>query len=182
MNRSPRSLAVLLLVFSASAALAQFPVTPPPQGGAPQPGAVSRPAPTPARDRAATPSTGTSVMRGRMLAADGMPLRRAQVNVIAGTEAGVPQRRGATTDGDGKWEVTDLPAGRYTVSASKGGYVTVQYGQRRPFEPGTQVNVADGETVERLDRAGPPVRADLPGAIAQSGEGAHAARRRQCSI
>ena len=90
-------------------------------------------------------------MRGRVLAANGMPLRRAQVTVFAAAETGLSQRHGATTDGDGKWEITDLPAGRYTVSASKAGYVTIQYGQRRPFEQGTPVVVADAATVERLD-------------------------------
>jgi hypothetical protein len=91
-------------------------------------------------------------MRGRVVAADGSPLRRAQVNLTAVAEAGGPlPRRGSTTDEQGRWEVTDLPAARYTVSASKGGYVTVQYGQRRPFEPGTQVNVADAEKVEKID-------------------------------
>jgi hypothetical protein len=88
-------------------------------------------------------------MRGRVLAADGTPLRRAQITVIS------PQRtdlyRGATTDGDGKWEVTDLPGGRYTVSASKGGFATVMYGQHRPFQTGTQVVVAEAATVEHLD-------------------------------
>jgi protocatechuate 3,4-dioxygenase beta subunit len=147
----------LVLLLLASAAMAQVPATLPAQGGPPsfpgaaQPGAPPRPAPAPARDRAATPAPGTSVMRGRVLAADGMPLRRAQVNLLAALDAGVPQRRGATTDADGKWEVTDLPAGRYTVSASKAGYVTVQYGQRRPFEQGTQVVVAEGATIEHLD-------------------------------
>jgi hypothetical protein len=90
-------------------------------------------------------------MRGRVLAVNGMPLRRAQVTVFAAAETGLLQRHGTTSDGDGKWEITDLPAGRYTVSASKAGYVTIQFGQRRPFEQGTPVVVGDAATVERLD-------------------------------
>src|SRR5262249_47865682 len=35
----------------------------------------------------------------------------------------------------------------------KAGYVTQQYGQRRPFEPGTPVSLADGESIERIDFA-----------------------------
>jgi hypothetical protein len=136
-----------LLMLLASAMLAQSPVTP----GVPQPGAPPRATPAPPRDRTAPPTTGTSVMRGRVLTADGMPLRRAQVNVMASAQTGALQSRGTTTDADGKWEITDLPAGRYTVTASKGGYVTVQYGQRRPFQAGTQVVVADGATADRLD-------------------------------
>ena len=148
----------LVLCAWSSAALAQ---NPPPAGqggplapgGTPQPVGAPRPG-LPVRDRAtpAAPTTGTAVMRGRVLAADGSALRRAQVNLTAVAEAGGPlPRRGATTDEQGRWEVTDLPPARYTVSASKGGYVTVQYGQRRPFEPGTQVNLADAEKLEKID-------------------------------
>jgi hypothetical protein len=91
------------------------------------------------------------VLRGRVSSADGKPLRRAQISAFAASETGIAQRRGTTTDADGKWEITDLPAGRYTVTAAKAGYVTLQYGQRRPFEQGTPVVVADGAAAERLD-------------------------------
>lgn len=158
MTRSPGFLCVLLLSFFGAAAFAQG--LPPAGQGGPIPGGIAQPggAPRPGlpvRDRAtpAAPSTGTALMRGRILAPDGSPLRRAQVNLTATAEGstGPLPRRGATTDEQGRWEVTDLPAARYMVSASKGGYVTVQYGQRRPFEPGTQVNVADAQKVEKID-------------------------------
>jgi hypothetical protein len=42
-------------------------------------------------------------------------------------------------------------AGRYTLNAAKGSYVSLQYGQRRPFEPGKPVEVLEGQTIERLD-------------------------------
>jgi protocatechuate 3,4-dioxygenase beta subunit len=60
-------------------------------------------------------------------------------------------RRVTTTDGEGRYEFVELPAGRFSVSATKAGYVSLQYGQRRPFEAGTPLIVADGETVERID-------------------------------
>jgi protocatechuate 3,4-dioxygenase beta subunit len=106
------------------------------------------PRPTPPRDTAGAPQTGTATIRGRVLAQDGSPLRRAQVSVLA---EGAPLRRGTTTDGDGKYEFLELPAGRFTVSAVKTGYVTLQYGQRRPLEAGTPLSIADGQTVERID-------------------------------
>jgi protocatechuate 3,4-dioxygenase beta subunit len=77
-----------------------------------------------------------------------MPLRRAQVMAIAPEGQ---QRRVTTTDGEGRYEFVELPAGRFTVSATKAGYVTLQYGQRRPFEAGTPVTVTEGENVERID-------------------------------
>src|ERR1041384_4033992 len=101
-----------------------------------QTGQIAGPRPVlPARDNAARP-TGTARLRGRITDTSDQPLRRAVVT-IAATDVNV--RRVITTDEDGRYEFADLPAARYTVSASKGSYVTLQYGQRRPFEPGRPV-------------------------------------------
>jgi protocatechuate 3,4-dioxygenase beta subunit len=96
---------------------------------------------------------GSGRIRGRVLSADtGAPLRRAQILVAAG-QLGV--RRFTTTDADGRYEIVELAEGRYNVTASKGGYVTLQYGQRRAFEPGRPVAVADGQDVAQVDIALP---------------------------
>jgi protocatechuate 3,4-dioxygenase beta subunit len=90
---------------------------------------------------------GTSVIRGSIVAADtGTPLRRAQVRVSG---QGVPNRL-ATTDPQGRFEIKELPAGRYTVSALKAGFVTLQYGQRRPSESGTPIDLGEGQILEKL--------------------------------
>jgi hypothetical protein len=90
---------------------------------------------------------GTSVIRGTVVAADnGSPIRRAQVR-IAGSGA---QGRLATTDAEGRFEIRDLPGGRYTLSAAKGGFVSVQYGQRRPSESGTPLEIGEGQTLEKI--------------------------------
>jgi protocatechuate 3,4-dioxygenase beta subunit len=95
------------------------------------------------------PQTGTARVSGRVVAAQtGLPLRRAQVTAFT-TEG--QARRVATTDAEGRYEFLELPAGRFSIAASKAGYVQQQFGQRRPFEPGTPVTVANGETVERID-------------------------------
>ena len=120
--------------------------TVPPATGAARPG-------LPPRDAARPPATGTSRIRGRVAMPEtGAPLRRAEVMLIA-PEVGI--RRVVTTDTQGRYEFADLPEGRYTVSASKGGFVTLQFGQRRPFEPGHPVTVADGQTLEQVDFALP---------------------------
>ena len=156
MKMSPGSLALLGLLFVAPV-FAQGPPAGPPGGqapfpGAPQPAAPGRPA-LPPRDPAvaAAPVTGTAMLRGRVISAAGTALRRAQVSVNPATPTPSAQRRSATTDAEGRWEVTDLPAGRYMVQASKGGFVSMQYGQRRPFEPGKQIVLEDKQRLEQID-------------------------------
>ena len=137
---------VLCLAMMAPAGVtAQAPQTAAP-AGAQRPGLPPRDTPV-----ASKPATGK--IRGRVLAADtNAPLRRAQVTLLAG-QLGV--RRLTTTDGDGRYEFAEVAEGRYTISAGKGGYVTLQYGQRRAFEPGRQVAVADGQDLTQVDIALP---------------------------
>ncbi len=116
------------------------------------PAGTARPG-LPPRDTPLSKPAATGKIRGRVLAADtNAPLRRAQVTLLAG-QLGV--RRFTTTDADGRYEFADVAEGRYTVTAGKGGYVTLQYGQRRAFEPGRQVAVADGQDLTQVDIALP---------------------------
>lgn len=99
----------------------------------------------------AEPVKGTAVMRGVIVAADtGAPLRRAQVRVMGerGLSGGLAQ-----TDAQGRFEVTELAAGRYHVSVSKTGYVSQSYGQRRPNQPGTPIELSEGQRAERVNMA-----------------------------
>lgn len=106
----------------------------------------------PARD-ASAPKTGTAKILGRVTAADsGQPLRKAQVRAVAPE---IRESHSTSTDADGKFEFKDLPAGRYQVSVSKGSFVTLQYGQSRPFEAGKPLQIADGQVVEKVDFALP---------------------------
>ncbi len=50
-----------------------------------------------------------------------------------------------------RYEIKDLAAGRYQLNASKGSFVQLQYGQSRPFEPGKPLEVANGQTIEKVD-------------------------------
>src|SRR5947208_2027116 len=76
-----------------------------------------------------SPPTATAVIRGRVTGLDsGQPLRKAQVRVIQFDAGPGRENRTTTTDVDGRYEFTDLPAGRYVVNASKGAYVTVVWG------------------------------------------------------
>jgi protocatechuate 3,4-dioxygenase beta subunit len=99
-----------------------------------------------------TPKTGTSVIRGRIVAGDtGTAVRRAQVR-ISGPDIGM---KTALTDNQGRFEFKELPAGRFNLSVSKSGYVTMQYGQTRPFEPGKAIDLVDAQVMDKLDVALP---------------------------
>ena len=102
--------------------------------------------PAPARDTA--PQTGTAVIRGRVVA-DGSDHALPRTQIRATSEKGQPY--GADTDGNGRYELKQLPAGRYTVSASRPNYVGHTLGQKRPGGVGTRIDVADGQTISAVD-------------------------------
>src|SRR3954465_14104832 len=84
----------------------------------------------PPRDNAQPKAVGTATIRGHVVAADtGQPLRKAQVRI---NSPELRENRLTSTDADGKYEFKDVVAGRYNVNASKGSYVSLQYGQVRP--------------------------------------------------
>jgi hypothetical protein len=147
MNRWVSLVAASALFLGSAPALGQ---TPPVQS---QPGMAS-PATgqAPQRDRPVA-KTGTGAIKGRIVAADsGTPIRRAKVSLETGNPL---ESRGTTTDLDGRYEFTELAAGQYRVSASKGIYVPFDYGQRKPFERGKPIDLADGQVAEKIDIALP---------------------------
>ena len=92
--------------------------------------------------------TGTGSIKGRLLAADtGNPVRRAQVR-LTGQDV-LPKM--ATSDNEGRFEFKDLPAGAFTLNAQTSGFVGVNYGQKRPFEPGKPIELSEGQSVDNAD-------------------------------
>ena len=77
-------------------------------------------------------------------------VRRSGARRCAVTSPDAREGRVATTDQQGRFEIKELPAGRYTMTASKGGFVSLQYGQRRPSESGTPIELGDGQTMEKI--------------------------------
>src|SRR5262245_36280451 len=145
-----RKLTVLvgLLALAVGSGLAQQP----PQGGQSQQGGQAAQgraggAGQQVRDRAQIPQ-GTASIAGRILTADtGRPLKRARV-FVTGTGRG---GHSDVTDDQGRYQVTNLPADTYTITASKAGFVDAIYGQRRPQQPGTPVEVADNQAIANID-------------------------------
>jgi len=103
-----------------------------------------------ARD-AAPPRPGTGSIQGTLVAIDsGRPVRRARVSLTSVGGGAVGQS--VTTDDLGVFTFKDLPAGAYTLAASKPGYLDSIYGQRRPGtgRPGTPIQLIDGQHLEKL--------------------------------
>jgi hypothetical protein len=84
----------------------------------------------------------TASIQGRVTAADsGAPVRRAEVRAVAENGA----TRLATTDTEGRFVLRDLPASQFRLHVSKSGFVSVGYGQRRPFEAPAAITLAEGQ-------------------------------------
>ncbi len=121
--------------------------------------------PMPPRDTSARPGTeapvvGSASMSGRVVTAEsGQPLRRAMV--IAQPTRPPEMRRGGAftpprpystrTDEDGRYVLKELPAGEYTLTARRSGFVDMSYGQTRPGMPSRRITVSDGAALGPLD-------------------------------
>jgi hypothetical protein len=112
------------------------------------PALAQNPSPRDPRDIS---KTGTGTIRGRVTTTDSAePLRRVRVRLTP-QDVTLQEPRTTITDDDGRYVFAQLPAGRYEVDASKGGYVEVAYGQRRPFEKGRPIELADRQVLDRVD-------------------------------
>ena len=104
----------------------------------------------PVRDRPAPlPVIGTATIAGvvRSDGQDPRPVRRA---VVEARSSEPSFRRFGITDEDGRFELAQLPAGRYQVSISKPGYVRTYYGARAGHQSGLLIALRDGQQVRDL--------------------------------
>ena len=74
------------------------------------------------------------------------PVKRAEVRAIV--SGGEP--RTTYTDASGAFAFTNLPTGRFTIEATKPGYVRTAYGARRHDRPGTPVTLTDAQKKQVL--------------------------------
>jgi hypothetical protein len=104
-------------------------------------GAVSAAQQTRARPQRVDPLTAS--IRGRVTTAGtGAPIRGAEVRLSVDGR----YNRLAVTNADGRYELRDLPAGEYRLTVSRTGFITMQYGQRRPLELASTITVAEGQS------------------------------------
>ena len=144
----------LFLAFAGAAALAQQPARPAAPSTQGLTGSQQPSRDTPAQQSDTPVASGR--ISGRVLASDnGRPVKRARVFINA---AELPGGRGVLTDDSGAFDFSELPAGRYTMTVSKSGFISLAYGQRRPLQAGTPLQLGDGQTLKgiefRLPRGG----------------------------
>jgi carboxypeptidase family protein len=103
----------------------------------------------PARELPRKPAPGTASISGIVLTddTDARPLRRVRVFLNSSDDE---VARTTISDDAGRFAFDGLRAGRYTVGGTKEGYVTVNYGARRPGGPGAPVALADGQAFADL--------------------------------
>jgi len=147
MSTPMRQATVVAVIFSCAAGLAVMA-----QQGQTAPG-VQRPGQQqqPGRDVSAQTrlATGTASLSGQVVALDtGRPLKRVRVSLTAPE---LQEGRSSTTDDQGRFSFQNLPAGRYSINASKAGFIAMNYGARRPNRQGQPVPLAAGERARGVD-------------------------------
>jgi len=91
-----------------------------------------------------TDATDTARITGRVMdAASGKPIRNARLQIVPveGQRFSILAR----TDVQGRFTFSPLPARRYTLSAEAERYVPLEFGQKRPGETGTLIQLREGE-------------------------------------
>jgi hypothetical protein len=85
----------------------------------------------------------TSSISGRVTTADtGAPVRGAEVRLAMDGRFS----RLVMTNGEGRFELRNLPAGEYRLTVSKTGFISLEYGQQRPFETPSTITLGEGQS------------------------------------
>ena len=92
--------------------------------------------------------TGTAHIAGTIVASDtSTPVRGATVSL---SSSGTNERT-AYTDDLGRFEVAHLPAGAFSLSVAKVGFVTTFFGQTVTRQRGQPIDLASGASFDRAD-------------------------------
>jgi hypothetical protein len=99
------------------------------------------------RDRAAVEPAGTSRIAG-VVVSDESPDRPISRAIVTLTGGGLALARAAVTGIEGAFSFDNLPAGDFTIRATKPAYLPGAYGARRPWRTGTQLTIAQGQSAD----------------------------------
>jgi len=100
--------------------------------------------------RSQRPASADGAIAGTLTSVDlGQPIRRAVVKLLSTQPSRV---RTTTTDANGGFRFGSLPAGDYTLSAAKAGFLESVFGARRPGAgvPGTTIHLAHGQRLDTI--------------------------------
>jgi hypothetical protein len=87
---------------------------------------------------------------GRVVAAaSGRPLVRATVRLRGGAGPGIS--RTALTDSNGHYDIPDLPAGRYSLAATRTGFLEQHFDQPRPFARYRLLELGEAEHLDGMN-------------------------------
>jgi Carboxypeptidase regulatory-like domain len=104
--------------------------------------AQSRRVGPPQRFGPGAPRINASIIGHVMTPGSNTPVRAADVVATNAVGAQVSTK----TDENGAYRLERLSAGNWRLTASKGGYVTWQFGQRRPFQQAQPISLTQGQT------------------------------------
>jgi protocatechuate 3,4-dioxygenase beta subunit len=98
------------------------------------------------------PIPGGAVIRGRVTGTSGEPLA-VSVTVASAAAPGVlgSRRISATSDADGRYAISGIPAGTFTVESTTVGYVTARHGSRDAQLPGLSITVKANDEIDGID-------------------------------
>jgi hypothetical protein len=102
-------------------------------------------APRPHAQAPEAPGTATAQVSGTVLTEDRVPAPVPRAVVTLRGEGLVAFAE--VTDAQGRFAFAAVPAGRYSMTASKPAFITATYGARRPGRPGTPLSLAGGQVV-----------------------------------
>src|SRR5262245_2895054 len=83
----------------------------------------------------------TASISGQVTTDSGTPIRGAEVRLSVDGRFS----RLAITNDEGRYELRNLPAGTYKLIVTKSGFITLEYGQRRPFESASTIAIREGD-------------------------------------